>query len=102
MHAVCSSKFSPVPSSYAVLCVAQACCLVFDTETSHLNGYVVNLGWILGDATGKELISYDKLWKLPPREKIHPKVSRTGAHTTHPAPRATCHQACGGRALHVH
>jgi DNA polymerase III epsilon subunit-like protein len=42
-----------------------------DTETSGFGGCVLNLGWILATAEGVELAAYDKLWRLPPRERIH-------------------------------
>jgi DNA polymerase III epsilon subunit-like protein len=45
--------------------------LVFDTETSHFSGCVLDIGWIIADSNGAELASYSKLWRLPARERIH-------------------------------
>ena len=49
-------------------------CLIFDTETSGFTGSVLNLGWILADSNGKELVSYNRLWRLPDGERIHRKA----------------------------
>ena len=45
--------------------------LVLDTETSGLNGCVLDLGWVLADSSGAELAAYSKLWRLPAGESIH-------------------------------
>jgi DNA polymerase III epsilon subunit-like protein len=47
-----------------------AVCLVFDTETTGFTGCVLNIGFILGDADGKSLMEYQRLWKLLPGERI--------------------------------
>ena len=48
-----------------------AACLVFDTETGgFVNPSVIDLGWILADADGEPLVSYERLWKLPAGERI--------------------------------
>ena len=54
--------------AYRVL--RDACCLVFDTETSGFVGSVLNIGWILADADGGVLVSYERLWRLPANERI--------------------------------
>mmetsp|Transcript_48501 Transcript_48501/g.134475 ORF Transcript_48501/g.134475 Transcript_48501/m.134475 type:complete len:1928 (+) Transcript_48501:54-5837(+) len=51
--------------------LGEACCLIFDTETSGFGGCVLNLGWILATAEGVELAAYERLWQLPSRERIH-------------------------------
>ena len=37
----------------------EASALVFDTETSGFGGCVLNLGWILADESGAELVTCD-------------------------------------------
>ena len=54
--------------------LGEACCLVFDTETSGFGGCVLQIGWVLATAEGVELASYQRLWLLPPRERIHSKA----------------------------
>ena len=51
--------------------LSRATCLVFDTETSNLNGSVLDLGWVLADSVGVELAHFQQLWKLPRGERIH-------------------------------
>lgn len=51
--------------------LADAHCLVLDTETSGFTGCILNIGWILADASGGMLVSYERLWRLPPGERIH-------------------------------
>ena len=51
-----------------------ATCLVLDTETSGLDGCVLDIGWVLSDAKGAELASYGQLWKLPSGERIHSRA----------------------------
>ena len=41
-----------------------------DTETSGFTGCVLNLGWILSDDAGHALVTYERLWQLPPGERI--------------------------------
>ena len=75
----------------------QACCLVFDTETSGLQGSVLDLGWILADMSGKEIASYSKLWRLPAghhqmhsntqRSRSDPSSNPTTPSTSSPAPK---------------
>jgi DNA polymerase-3 subunit epsilon len=55
-------------------CLSDACCLVFDTETSGFGGCVLQLGWILASTDGAELASYEKLWQLPDGERIHSRA----------------------------
>jgi hypothetical protein len=55
-------------------CLGEACCLIFDTETSGFGGSVLNLGWVLATAEGVELAVYERLWRLPPGERIHSKA----------------------------
>jgi DNA polymerase III epsilon subunit-like protein len=51
--------------------LSHAACLVFDTETGgFVNPSVIDLGWILADADGEPLVSYERLWKLPAGERI--------------------------------
>ena len=51
--------------------LGRAACLVFDTETGgFVNPSVIDLGWILADADGEPLVSYERLWKLPAGERI--------------------------------
>ena len=50
--------------------LGDAQCLVFDTETSGFTGCVLNIGWILARANGDALVSYERLWRLPPGERI--------------------------------
>ena len=54
--------------------LGEAGCLVFDTETSGFGGCVLNLGWVLAREDGVELASYDRLWQLPERERIHSRA----------------------------
>jgi DNA polymerase III epsilon subunit-like protein len=56
--------------------LVDACCLVFDTETSGFGGCVLELGWILAASDGSEVASYGKLWRLPPGEQIHSKAKK--------------------------
>ena len=67
---------APCKASYdrAHSCLGEACCLVFDTETSGFGGCVLNLGWVLASADGAELATYDRLWRLPKGERIHSKA----------------------------
>ena len=58
--------------AHAALCNAE--CLVFDTETSGFSGCVLNIGWILADADGNALVTYEQLWRLPVGERIHRKA----------------------------
>lgn len=62
---------SPCKATYdrAHSALPAACCLVFDTETSGLDGCVLDIGWILADSKGKELASHSKLWRLPAGER---------------------------------
>lgn len=52
--------------------------LVFDTETSSLNGSVIQLAWILADCCGNIVDTYCEYWKLPKNptnfEKIDPRA----------------------------
>ena len=50
--------------------LADAHCLVLDTETSGFTGCILNIGWILADAGGSTLVAYERLWRLPPGERI--------------------------------
>jgi DNA polymerase-3 subunit epsilon len=54
--------------------LGDACCLVFDTETSGFGGCVLQLGWTLACADGNELAAYEKKWLLPTGERIHSKA----------------------------
>ena len=59
-------------AAHSTLC--EAACLVLDTETSSLWGCVLDIGWVLANANGKEFTSYTKLWSLPLHERIHPRA----------------------------
>lgn len=67
---------TPCAAAYdrAHAALSRAACLVFDTETSGLDGSVLDIGWVLSDAKGVELASHEQLWKLPSGERIHSRA----------------------------
>ena len=83
----------------AHLCLGDAACLVLDTETGGFGVSVLQLGWILASADGTELVTYEKLWKLPKGELGHvaplawprrvPHLATSHPSHGHMAP--TCH-----------
>ena len=97
----CSIAATLLSISAQLCCARQAHCLVFDTETSGFVGSVLNLGWILAGASGNELVSYGKLWKLPQGSHSNPcpwhtahsilHIPHSTLHTTHRTPR-TAHR----------
>ena len=73
--AATAKRPTDVPSSCRAVydrahALGAAHCLVLDTETSGFSGCVLNLGWILAAADGAVLIEYNRLWRLPARERI--------------------------------
>lgn len=63
---ICTDAYD---TAHRVLATARS--LAFSTETSGTAGCVLNLGWVLVDANGSELVSYNRLWRLPPGDHIH-------------------------------
>jgi hypothetical protein len=60
--------------AHSALC--NAACLTFDTETSGFTGSVLNIGWILADANGSALATYERLWLLPAGERIDRRAKK--------------------------
>ena len=46
--------------------------LVFDTETTGTGARdtVVQLAWIMFNEAGEQLCAYNRLWRLPPKQRI--------------------------------